>query len=86
MCYLRLQNSTNWKVGCKETTLHSIDDVLTPAANWVLGLRDMEKSLEETTSVNIIVDDTKTMLGYLLFPLWKQISLAHKMWSQVKIL
>jgi len=33
-----------------EATLHSIDDALTPAANWVLALQDMEKSLEETIS------------------------------------
>jgi len=31
-----------------EATLHS---ALTPAANWVLELRDMEKSLEEKISV-----------------------------------
>jgi len=49
-----------------EATLHSIDDA---AVNWVLALRDMEKSLEETISVKITVDDVKTMLEYLLFPL-----------------
>ena len=27
-----------------EATLHTIDDALTPAANWVLALRDMEES------------------------------------------
>jgi len=27
-----------------EATLYSIDDALTPAANWVLALQDMEKS------------------------------------------
>jgi len=40
-----------------EATLHSIDDALTPAANWVLALQDMEKILEETISVKITVDD-----------------------------
>jgi len=40
-----------------ETTLYSIDDALTPVANWVLALRDMEKNLEETISVKITVDD-----------------------------
>ena len=43
-----------------EATLHSIDDALTPAANWVLALRDMEKSLEETILVKITVDDIKS--------------------------
>jgi len=31
-----------------EATLYSTDDALTPATNWVLALRDKEKSLEET--------------------------------------
>ena len=26
-----------------EATLHTIDDALTPAANWVLALRDIEE-------------------------------------------
>jgi len=57
-----------------EATLHSIDDTLTPAANWVLALRDMEKSLEETISVKITVDDIKSFqgnVGILLFPTLK---------------
>jgi len=76
MCYLRLQNLVK---PCKlkitivsslvEATLHSIDDALIPAANWVLALQDMEKSSGETTSVKITVDDIKTMSEYLLVPL-----------------
>jgi len=44
-----------------EATLHSIDDALTPAANWMLALRDMEKSLEETISIKITVDNIKSL-------------------------
>jgi len=43
-----------------EATLHSIDDALTPVANWVSALRDMEKSLEETISVKVTMDDIKS--------------------------
>jgi len=43
-----------------EATLHSIDNALTLAANWMLELRDMEKSLEETILVKITVDDIKS--------------------------
>ena len=43
-----------------EATLHTIDDALTPAANWVLALRDMEESLEESILVKITVDDIKS--------------------------
>jgi len=43
-----------------EVTLHSIDDAQTPAVNWVLALRDMEKSLEETISVKITEDNIKS--------------------------
>ena len=31
-----------------EVTLHTIDDALTLAANWVLALQDMEESLDKT--------------------------------------
>jgi len=66
--------------------LHSIDDALTPAANWVLALQDKEKSLEETISVKIRVNNIKSFqdnVGIPFVSLWKQISLvalAHKMW------
>jgi len=43
-----------------EATLRSIYDA---AANWVLALRDMVKSLEETISVKITVDDIKFFQG-----------------------
>ena len=45
-----------------EAALHSVDDALTLAANWVLALREMEKSLEETISVKITVDDISKTL------------------------
>jgi len=72
MCYLRLQNLVkpcklkSWMQHAQlypllwKATLHSIDDALTPAANWVLALPDMEKSLEETMSVKITVDNIKS--------------------------
>ena len=36
-----------------EATLYSLDDALSPAANWVLELQDMKESLEEAMGVNI---------------------------------
>ena len=44
-----------------EATLHTIDDALNPAANWVLVLRDIEDSLEEATSIKITMDDIKSI-------------------------
>ena len=32
-----------------EATLHTFDDALIPAANWVMALRDIKDSLEEAT-------------------------------------
>ena len=39
-----------------EATLYSLDDALSPAANWVLELQDMKESLEEAMGVNITSD------------------------------
>jgi len=44
-----------------EATLHTVDDALNPAANWVLVLRDIEDSLEEATSIKITIDDIKSI-------------------------
>jgi len=41
---------------------------LTPAANWALALRDMEKSLEETISLKITVDDIKSFQNNVGIP------------------
>ena len=43
-----------------EATLRTIDDALTPAANWVLALRDIEESLEKTISIKITMDNIKS--------------------------
>ena len=43
-----------------EATLYSLDDALSPAANWVLGLQDMKESLEEAMGVNITTSDIQT--------------------------
>ena len=51
-----------------KATSHTTDDALTPAANWVLALQDMEVSLEETISVRITVDDIKSFQGMSEFP------------------
>jgi len=48
-----------------EATLLSIDDALTPVANWVLALQDMKKSLEETILVKITVDTFQDNVGIL---------------------
>ena len=39
-----------------EAPLYSLDDALSPAANWVLELQDMKESLEEAMGVNITSD------------------------------
>ena len=44
-----------------EATLYSLDDALSPAANWVLELQDMKKSLEEAMGVNITTSDIQTL-------------------------
>ena len=43
-----------------EATLYSLDDALSPAANWVLELQDMKESLEEAMGVNITTSDIQT--------------------------
>ena len=43
-----------------EATLYSLDDALSPAANWVLELQDMKASLEEAMGVNITTSDIQT--------------------------
>ena len=43
-----------------EATLYSLDDALSPAANWVLELHDMKESLEEVTGVDITTSDIQT--------------------------
>ena len=43
-----------------EATLYSLDDALSPAANWVLELQGMKESLEEATGVNITTSDIQT--------------------------
>ena len=43
-----------------EAILFTLDDALTPAANWVLALRDIENTLEESTSIKITMDDIKS--------------------------
>ena len=48
-----------------EATLYSLDDALSPAANWVLELQDMKENLEEAMGVNI----TKMVLEIVLFQL-----------------
>ena len=40
-----------------EATLYTLDDALSPAANWVLELEDMKESLEEAAGVNITTSD-----------------------------
>jgi len=52
--------------------LHSIDDALTPAANWVLAMWDMEMSLEEIILVKITVDNIKSFQDNVrISPHWK---------------
>ena len=43
-----------------EATLYSLDDALSPAANWLLELQDMKESLEEAMGVNITTSDIQT--------------------------
>ena len=53
-----------------EATLHTIDDALTPVANWVLALRDMEEDLDKTSQLRsqwTTSSLSKIMLEYLLF-------------------
>ena len=45
-----------------ESTLHSLDDAMLPAANWVLGLLDSQADLEEAT------DTKRYYSGYQFFP------------------
>ena len=43
-----------------EATLYSLDDALSPAANWVLELQDMKESLEEAMGVNVTTSNIQT--------------------------
>ena len=43
-----------------EVTLHTIDDALTTAADWVLALQDMEESLDKNISIKVTIDDIKS--------------------------
>jgi len=51
-----------------EATLRTIDDALTPAANWVLVLHDIEESLEKNISIKITMDDIKSFQGNVGIP------------------
>ena len=51
-----------------EATLSTLDDALTPAANWVLALRDIENTLEESTSIKITMDDIKSFQNNVGIP------------------
>ena len=51
-----------------EATLHTIDDALTPVANWVLALCDMEEDLDKNISIKITVDDIKSFQGNVGIP------------------
>ena len=55
-----------------EATLYSLDDALSPAANWVLELQDMKESLEEAmgvTSPPLTFKLSKIVLEIILFQL-----------------
>lgn len=65
-----------------EATLHTIDDALNPAANWVLVLQDIEDSLEEATSIKVTMDDIKSFqdnVGKPFIFTLKANVFAHKM-------
>jgi len=63
-----------------EATLHSIDDTMTPTADWVLALRDMEKSLEEKILVKITVDDIKAFQDNVGIPFVSTLKANISIW------
>ena len=52
-----------------EAMLYTIDDAMTPVANWVLTLHDMEESLDKNISIKITVDDIKSFQENFGIPL-----------------
>ena len=57
-----------------EATLYSLDDALSPAANWVLELQDMKESLEEAMGVNTTTSDIQTFQNSVVSTLKGNIS------------
>ena len=43
-----------------DATLHTLDDALLPAANWVLELLDIKESLEEVADIKITMPDIES--------------------------
>ena len=69
-----------------DATLHTLEDVLQPAAKWVLDLQEVKEEMDITVGINFNSDDVASFQSRVTEPFYTKLSqttLFHKMLSPV---
>ena len=67
-----------------DTTLHTLEDVLQPAAKWVLDLQEVKEEMNITVCINFNSDDVASFQSRVIEPLYTKLkeNIANRFISQ----